>query len=76
MENIIYEGRLKELGLVSLKKRKLMRGDLMTIFKHLKSGCMEERDRLISASTGDKKRNNGFKLQQENSGWILPRTFS
>ncbi|KAM9300894.1 interferon alpha/beta receptor 2 isoform 2-T5 [Morus bassanus] len=42
MENLPCEERLKELGLFSLKKRKL-RGYLITVCQHLKSGYKQDR---------------------------------
>jgi len=62
LEHLHYEERLSDLGEFSLQKRRL-RGDISSVYKHLKCGSHVDGSRLFSVVPSNRTRCNGHKVE-------------
>jgi len=63
LDYLSYKERLRELGLFSLKKRRL-REDLRNVYKYLQGRCQEDGVRLFSVAPSNRTRGNGHKVKR------------
>ncbi|PKU43720.1 hypothetical protein llap_5966 [Limosa lapponica baueri] len=63
LEHLSYEDRMKELGLLSLEKRRIQ-GDLIEAFQYLKGVYRKDGEGLFIRECSDRTRGNGFNLKE------------
>ena len=63
LEHLLYEDKLRELGLLRLEKRRLW-GDLIAAFQYLKGAYKQEGSKLFERVDNSRTRENDFKLKE------------
>ncbi|KAK4814151.1 hypothetical protein QYF61_009198 [Mycteria americana] len=78
LEHLSYEDRLREVGLFSLEKRRLL-GDLIAAFQYLKGAYKKDGDKLFSRACCNRTRELPLTRiavsQHDNQGVLLEKYF-
>ena len=74
MDHLLYEDRLRELGMFSLENRRLQ-VDLRAAFQYLKGSCKKEGDRCFSRVCDYRTRGNCFKRREGRFRLVLRKFF-
>jgi len=74
-EHKTYNEQLRNMGLFSLKKRRVME-ELISLYNYLKRGCSKVAVSLFSQVTSDRKRGNSLVLHQGRLECILRKISS
>jgi len=64
MEDLFYEGRLRELGLLSLEKIRLW-GNFIAAFQYMKGAYKKAGEGHFVRACTDRTRANGFKIKED-----------
>ena len=76
IKGLLYEERLRDLGLFSLGKRRLRGGDLINIYKYLKGGGRQRDEaRLFSVLHSDRTRSSGLNLEHRKFHTNMQKNF-
>ena len=74
LEHLPYEERLSNLGLFSLRERRL-RGDLINVYKHLMGGGRQMDEARLLTLCSDKTRSNGLELEHRKFHTLMCKNF-
>ena len=63
LKHLLYGGRLRDLGIFSLEKRRVQ-GNLIETFQYLEGAYSKAWERLLIRADSVRMRGNGFKLEE------------
>lgn len=75
LERLSYNERLRELGLLSPKNRRL-RGNVINVYKCLTGGVKMWEPTLFLVVSSDRSRGNVHRLKHKKFHWITENNFS